>query len=309
MKRLPGFRFDAKAKLVHLEVVLPGAIVSKGGKRRHVRRRRTVEAADVIEATTKYHEFRKETLEGKPAPPPPSTFASYVERHWPTMKKRVSERTAALDTDTIERRLLPFFGALDLAKITGPVVRDFVGTLRRDGYTTRAGEKRAFAPDSINMALRTLRKVLRDAVERGELLSYPIRGKLPLEKTTPLRLELSRDELRAFVGAFDDEAGFRAYIEEEHAPGPLRISDHFGGKPRVFGEASRATAWAPATTSSASTRRASSSSSLSRRGSRRRTSWACAGPPWTSRTDGSGQRGGRRRSRLRSRSRPPVGPP
>ncbi len=235
MKRLPGFRFDAKARLAHFEVVLPGAVVSRSGKRKHARKRRTVEAADVIEATTKYHEFRKETLEGKPAPPPPSTFASYIERHWPTMKKRVSERTAALDTDTIEKRLLPFFGALELATITGPVVRDFVGTLRRDGYTTRAGEKRAFAPDSINMALRTLRKVLRDAVERGELVTYPIRGKLPLEKTTPLRLELSRDELRAFVGAFEDEAGFRAYIEEEHAPGPVRISDHFGGKPRVFG--------------------------------------------------------------------------
>ncbi len=233
---LPGFRFDAKAQLAHFEVVLPGVLASKRGKRKFARRRRTVAAKDVIEATAKFHAFRKEILEATPPPPaPPATFGAYVAEHWPTMKKRVSERTAALDTDTIEKRLLPFFGALELAKITGPVVRDFVGTLRRDGYVTRGGEKKAFAPDTINMALRALRKILRDAVERGELATYPIRGKLPLEKTTPLRLELSRDELRAFVGAFDDEAGFRAMIAEEHAAGPIRISDHFGGKPRVFG--------------------------------------------------------------------------
>jgi integrase len=234
MKRLPGFRFDAKAQLAHFEVVLPGVGVSKHGKRKFARRRCTVAAKDVIEATAKYHAFRREVLEAKPPPPPPP-FGSYIERHWPTMKKRVSKRTARLDTDTIENRLLPFFGALDLAQITGPVVRDFVGALRRDGYMTRAGEKRAFAPDTINQTLRTLRKILRDAVERGELATYPIRGRLPLEKTAPLRLELSREELRAFVGAFDDEAGFRTLIAEEHAPGPVRISDHFGGRPRVFG--------------------------------------------------------------------------
>jgi hypothetical protein len=38
MKRLPGFRFDAKAQLAHFEVCIPG---TRGRKRR----RATVEAA------------------------------------------------------------------------------------------------------------------------------------------------------------------------------------------------------------------------------------------------------------------------
>jgi len=227
---LPGYKYDAKKGIGHFEVIVPGS-------RSRVRRRTTVSAVDAIDATTKYHAFRKEALEGGSpiVPSTPMTFGRYIELYWPGMKTRVSKRTARLETDTIEKRLLPTFRDFELEKITGPVVRDFVGTLRRDGYVTRGGERRTFSPDSINRAPRTLRKILRDAVERGELAAYPIRGKLPLEKTTPLHLEMSRDELRAFIGAFDDEAGFRAYIEEEHAAGPVRISDHFGGKPRVFG--------------------------------------------------------------------------
>ena len=72
MKRLPGFRFDAKAQLAHFEVVLPGVGVSKHGKRKFARRRCTVAAKDVIEATAKYHAFRREVLEAKPPPPPRS---------------------------------------------------------------------------------------------------------------------------------------------------------------------------------------------------------------------------------------------
>src|SRR5450756_2466503 len=55
MKRLSGFRFDAKAKLAHFEVILPHT----GGKER---RRKSEAAKDTFDATTKYHAFRRLVL-------------------------------------------------------------------------------------------------------------------------------------------------------------------------------------------------------------------------------------------------------
>jgi hypothetical protein len=66
MKRLPGFRYDAKAQLAHFEVVLPN---TNGARRR----RKKEHAANVIEATTKYHAFRQLVLDSGLGTP--NTFA------------------------------------------------------------------------------------------------------------------------------------------------------------------------------------------------------------------------------------------
>lgn len=185
--------------------------------------RRRVDAEDLMAATKAYHEFRKEVLEGvaKPEPPaPPMTLRTYVERYWPAMKTHVGPRTVRLETDTIEKRLLPIIGDVQLAKITGPVVRDLVGTLRRDGYTTRKGERRSFSPESINLALRVLRKLLRDAVERGEVAVYPIRGRLPLERAARLELELTRG-----ARGVPPSVRRRARLQGPHRLGPRDRTD------------------------------------------------------------------------------------
>jgi integrase len=78
--------------------------------------------------------------------------------------------------------------------------------------------------------------LVRDAFEREEIDRFPLRGlrRLPIERETPLRQEMSTQEHARFVAAFDDETGFRKLIAAERAPGPVRISDHFRG-PRAFG--------------------------------------------------------------------------
>ena len=223
MKNLPGFRFDPKRKLAHFEVILPGTSC-KG------RRRKTVAARDVVDATTKFHEFRRTALDG--AQEAPLTFAGYVEKYGAEIQKRVAEGTA-----TRERRylatLLPHFGALLLRRITASDVKGFVAQMKADGYHAT----------TINCTFAALRKYLYDATERGVLAAYPFgrKAKEWKQKEPKLRLEFSEEERAAFLAAFDDEAGFRAEIarrrgaarveriEDLRERGLLTISLHGGG--------------------------------------------------------------------------------
>jgi integrase len=63
---------------------------------------------------------------------------------------------------------------------------------------------------------------------------FPVRGRIPREKEITLRLELSDDERRRFLGAFDDESRFRRCFSESRPEGRVVSSPHFG-VPRVFG--------------------------------------------------------------------------
>jgi integrase len=66
-----------------------------------------------------------------------------------------------------------------------------------------------------------------------------VRGRLPREKEIALRLELSDEERRRFLGAFADESRFKRCFSESRSRGRVVSSPHFGGGPRVFGGALR----------------------------------------------------------------------
>jgi integrase len=217
MKRLPGFRFDAKAHLAHFEVILPGT----NGKGR---KRKKESAADIIEATTKYHAFRKLVLDS--GLDTPKTFAGYVEKYGEAIQGRVAERTATREREHL-RLLLASFGKIPLRRISAAGVKDFVAKMEADGYHAT----------TINNAFAVLRKYLRDAVDRGVLDAYPIRGRARdwRVREPRLRLELTDEERGAFLAAFDDEAGFRAEVERNRKPGSAVESSHFPTGPRLFG--------------------------------------------------------------------------
>jgi integrase len=221
MKRLPGFRYDAKAQLAHFEVVLPGT----GGKRR---RRVSEAAADVIAATTKYHAFRKRVLDGSIEVP--LTFAGYVERYGAEIQKNVKPGTAVRERRYLAQ-LLPHFGKLQMKRITAADVKGFVSRMKADSYDAT----------TINNAYGKLRKYLLDAVDRGVLEAFPIRERPRAwrQKEPKLRLEFSEEERAAFLSAFDDEAGFRDLVTKKRSTGTVATSVHFGGKPRSFGAGRR----------------------------------------------------------------------
>jgi integrase len=199
MKNLPGFRYNAKKRRAHFEVIVLGTHGSK-------RRRKTVEAADAVEATTMYHAFRKVVAEEEKGPAIPRTLRWYFEENWPKLKKSLSPKSQSAMENIVEHRLLPRIGGLLLEKINDAEVADLVGAMKAEGY----------APETINGTLAVLRKLLRNAVAREVLPVYPIKGRLPLVKATRLRLELSPEERAAFLSALDDETAFRELVRKEN---------------------------------------------------------------------------------------------
>lgn len=191
--RLPGLEYDAPSGVARLEVCLPGT----GGARR---RRRTVAAPDYDDAVEAWRKFRREVgLRGGKAVV--WTVATYIAEHRDALTARVKESTARnlnYRLDVLSRML----GGHRLDRVNAAVVRDFVAAADTEGLGV----------PTVNGLLATLRRILRDAVERQELAHYPIRGRLPIRKEEALRLELSDEERAAFLAAFDDEAGFRELI-------------------------------------------------------------------------------------------------
>ena len=94
---------------------------------------------------------------------------------------------------------------------------------------------RSCSPSYINDAVRVLKMLLRQAVERDVIADYPLKKRVPKEKETPLRQELKSEERKRFFAAFDDAGAFRAYLDRKRALGPVRLSAHFGSERRFGG--------------------------------------------------------------------------
>src|SRR5262249_44842680 len=146
MRNISGFHFDAKRKVAHFEVTLPG---TNGRKRR----RKTIEVEDRDQAFDKWKEFRDEVLSPITKPetrPDPLTFREYVERFQSLIEARLAKGTVELERGVLTRNLLPFFGSYRLDRINRALVNDFVGELRRQGH----------APAHVNRIVGVLRKYL-----------------------------------------------------------------------------------------------------------------------------------------------------
>ena len=212
--KVPGFWFDPRRQRAKFEVILPGT-----GAR--ARRRKTVRVETRDKALALWKAWRTKVLEGRALRG--TTLDAYHAEIWPKVIKGLAETTARHDSWVLEKALLPSLGRYELGRINDAVVRDLVADLRANGY----------APASINGIVSVLRKILRDAVDRELVDSVPVR-RFPHEKEVLLRLELSDEERARFIGAFDDEEGFRRLIRESRRIGRPVISKSFG-RARRFG--------------------------------------------------------------------------
>src|ERR1700693_2326724 len=211
--RIPGFWFDPRRHRARFEVILPGTGAGK-------RRRKTVRVETRDQALAIWKAWRAKVLEGRALGG--TTLDAYHGEIWPKVVKRVAERTARHDSWALEKALLPSLGGYELGRINDAVVRDLVADLRS-----------RYAPASINGIISVMRKILRDAVDRELLDAVPVR-KFPREKEVLLRLEFSDEERARFIGAFDDEEGFRRLIRKSRRIGEP-ITSKFFGRARRFG--------------------------------------------------------------------------
>jgi integrase len=183
------------------ELVLPGT---------NLRRRRKFKAADMKAAVKAHLTWRDEVLElgGNRGD---WTLRAYAKRFDAALTGRL-EPSSVVSFKSDLARLLPAIGERKLSAVNAAVVRDAVAVLQRDEY----------AADTINRTLATLRKILHDAVDRGELMRYPVRGKLPMQRMAKLQLELTDEERNAFLAAFDDPVRFTRDLSREHVSSYLR---------------------------------------------------------------------------------------
>jgi integrase len=200
-KFVTGFSWDPKTKVAKIDLFVPGT----GGT---VRKRRTLHADSKDDALEVWRRLRAATQSGTSSDNRPWTLKRYVAEIWPKLQARVAPSTAEMQEDALTRYVLPAFAERKLETIRRPDLEDLVAFLKTEKH---------LAPSTINRTLSLVRRILRDAEARELIAVYPVRGGLPREKETPLRLELSDEEMARFLAVFDDERGFRRALAERTA--------------------------------------------------------------------------------------------
>jgi integrase len=210
-----GLHYDKKRKRAVLDGYVAGT---------RIRRQRTFKNVTVEQARAKWKIFRDDLASGR-ALEGPLTLLQFVESYYSLISASHAPGTRKTQGMIIKNHLLRYFGKRELSTITTIQVIDFMADMR----------SRSFSPSYINDAVRVLKMLLRQAVERDVIADYPIKKRVPKEKEVPLRLELKVEERRRFFAAFEDEEAFRRFLEADRTLGPVKLSEHFDSERRFGG--------------------------------------------------------------------------
>lgn len=217
MKQLPGFEYDARRNRAVFDGFVPGT----HGK---IRRQKTLENVTQAQALKAWKVFRADLESGR-AIEGPLTMRQFINRYYGLISAGHQESTRHTQRNIIDTHLLRYFGDSLLETITTIRVLDFMTDMRN----------RKLSPSYINDAVRLLKMLLRQAVERDVIADYPIKKKVPKEKEPPLRLELKPDERTRFYATFADEEGFRRYLADRQRRGAVSKSEHYAAARRFGG--------------------------------------------------------------------------
>jgi integrase len=214
--KLQGLHYDADRKRAVLDGFVPGT----GGS---VRRQRTIENVTKAQAFAEWKKFRADLESGR-AVDGPMTMQQFIDLFFDDIGENHQESTRSTQRTLLDCQILPYFGKTKLEEISSIRVAKFIAHMKKSGRS----------PSYTNNAVRLIKMLLRQAVERDVIADYPLKKKVPKEKEKPLRLELTREERDRFFAVFDDEAAFRRYLDDKRKLGPVAQSESFK-KPRRFG--------------------------------------------------------------------------
>ncbi|HVR40758.1 MAG TPA: tyrosine-type recombinase/integrase [Thermoanaerobaculia bacterium] len=214
--RIPGFEYDSKRRRVRFDVYVPG-------KKGRARRRRTVEHVTRDEALAAWREFRASCVEGTPRGP--LTFRQFNESYYDLIAAALRPSTVKTQRHIMKNHLIRFFGETLLEEITTIRVLDFKTDMRNRGLSAAY----------INDAVRLLKTLLNQAVERDVIAHFPIRKRIPKEAERKPELELEAAERAAFLRAFDNAAAFHKLLAERRKLGPVRTGKGFKNARRFGG--------------------------------------------------------------------------
>ncbi len=204
-KVAPGFWWDAEDEV--------GYVDFRSGGRNSFRVQRVIRDLGYRDALIEFGRIRDEASRQHSGPRQTPTLRQYLKERGRLRQLRPS--TAKTHAYMLNRRLLPAFGDLRLTQITTARVLEFRAAMVRDGVS----------PATANRHVSLLRGILNEARQRGLITDHPIPpGTLAaLPESPPLPTYLSDDERNAFLAAFDDEAGFRRYVEAKQVLGPVKL--------------------------------------------------------------------------------------
>ena len=211
---MPGLKWNKRLQLAAFDFRDPTG-----------KRHKPIKAFESVEkAREAFVEFRDRLREPDPIPADVKQFGPYVEKYWPGMRGKAKERTFKKDTASVRTHLVPFFKDDDLVNITELRIMEYISASlsRKD----KNGEDDPASAPTLNYSLRMLRKILHNARKRKMLADVPSFKELFLREAT-LHNELSDDERAAYLAAFDDEAGFMAYLAQHRVYGPEKVSERY----------------------------------------------------------------------------------
>lgn len=209
--KTPGLRKGKKPGEWRIEVCVPG---TKG----RARKRKTVIVDDRAAALAEWSAFRREIV-ARGGRAKAWTLGAYVEAHAEAWDARLSKH-GAQDFAFRCAVLLRELGNIRLDRINAAVVRDLAARLQR-----------RYKPSTANAILTGLRRLLREAVDRQALATYPIRGRLPLARVEPLRLEMTEQERESFLAGFEDRARFERFSSRTGSAVDVDFSFHRAMRP------------------------------------------------------------------------------
>jgi integrase len=226
--RIPGFKYNPRTHSARFSLYVPNS----GGK---LRRTLTIDAPSRDEALKLWQKFRDEvsvidpTQPQQAAAPQPAaahgvpTFRVFIAEHLEKICARLAPKTLSTYRTIADSRLVPFFGDKVLTDIHSCDVEDFMALTLKE-----------CSPAYVNACVRTFKALLRHAVKRRVIAASPLTEKIKFEEVLLPELELNDAERVAFLGAFDDEAAFRADIGARRREAHVVTSEHFKA-PRRFG--------------------------------------------------------------------------
>jgi integrase len=206
MTRPTGLKsYDKRTKKAVFECVVPGTR-SRSRKRKVV----TVEGwDDLLRQLKTFRDSVQHPEEAVVLPGDIPTLRDYSTSSWESITSRLSRAKRLNQRAMLTHHVLPVLGNVRLDRVTIAHLDDLVTMMQHKTYGPR---QQAYSNSTINMCLHLVRKIIKHAWRRRVLTDYPLREQLPLLPEPVVQNELTTDERDTFLGAFDNDAGFRDHF-------------------------------------------------------------------------------------------------
>lgn len=241
--KLPGFAYDARRRIATFYCFVPG---TDGRKRRKRTLTGVPSRAEAIRLWTAFREELEREVTNPARFTRPPTLRVFVASRFDEMTARLRPSTRDGYGFLLKRHILPRLGDLPMDELTSQRLNTLIGAMLAEGWCPKRGRERQshgctaachpkpYSGSTVNDAIHVLKVVIGWAVELDVIPENPVKKRIKWAPVSLPELELSLEERRRFLAAFEDEELFRSYLERTRTP-PKLVAHPCGGVKRVGG--------------------------------------------------------------------------